>query len=186
MTKKAPSSCLTSYEELPLRHKLMKLFWVLGPAFARWAESHMHEKGLTPQRLRLLWPLIEDGPMMMSALRDELGVTATNITALVDVLEKDGMVTRTPHPTDRRATMIAITPRAEKFLTEHCGEFRDRVADIFSGFSQAEQERFLGFLEKMRKSLIDRNVLEEGEFYPKDQNKTEKKTKTKTKKNPRT
>jgi DNA-binding MarR family transcriptional regulator len=174
--KKKPSTKLPTYETMPVKHKLTKLFWVLGPAFTRWAESHMHEKGLTPQRIRLLWPLIENGPMMMSALRDELGVTATNITALVDVLEKDGMVTRKPHATDRRATMIAITPHAETFLTENCGEFRDRVAGIFSGFTKAEQDQFLELLTKMRNALIERGVLEDGEFCQ-PHNKTQKKKK---------
>ena len=159
---KAPSCAYLA--SMPLPHKLTKLFWVLGPAFTRWAESHMHEKGLTPQRLRLLWPLMENGPMMMSALRDELGVTATNITAMVDVLEKDNMVKRAPHATDRRATMITITPKAEKLLTENCGEFRDRVADIFSGFSKAQQEQLLALLMKMREALIERNVLEDGDL----------------------
>src|ERR1700759_788423 len=115
-------------EPLSTRNKVSKLFWVIGPAFTRWAESHMHTKGLTPQRVRILSPLIHNGPMMMSGLRDELGVSATNITALVDALEKDKMVTRRPHATDRRATLIAITSKAEKLLTENCGEFSGRVA----------------------------------------------------------
>jgi DNA-binding MarR family transcriptional regulator len=165
MVKKKSAPCTSVLEKLPLPQKLTKLFWVLGPAFTRWAESHMHEKGLTPQRIRLMWPLMETGPMMMSALRDELGVTATNITALVDVLEKDGMVTRKPHATDRRATMISITPKAEKMLSENCGEFRDRVAGIFSDFSKTQQEQLLALLLKMREALIERNVLEEGELY---------------------
>lgn len=148
-------------EDMPVSHQLTKLFWVLGPAFTRWAESHMHEKGLTPQRVRLMWPLIENGSMMMSALRDELGVSATNITALVDALEKDKMVTRKPHATDRRATLISITPKAEKMLTENCGEFRDKVAGIFSGLAKAEQQTLLGLLLKMRDALIARDVLEE-------------------------
>jgi DNA-binding MarR family transcriptional regulator len=99
--------------------------------------------------------------MMMSALRDELGVSATNITALVDTLEKDKMVTRKPHRTDRRATMISITPKAEKLLTENCGKFRDQVAEVFSGFTRTEQEQLLTLLFKMREALIAREVLED-------------------------
>jgi len=174
MKKKTAPSCSIVDETLPLSHKLTKLFWVLGPAFTRWAESHMHEKGLTPQRLRLMWPLLENGPMMMSALRDELGVTATNITAMVDVLEKDKMVARKPHPTDRRATMIAITPKAEKLLTENCGEFRDRVAGIFSGFAKTQQEQLFALLMKMREALIERDVLEDGELCQKTASKKKK------------
>jgi DNA-binding MarR family transcriptional regulator len=150
-------------EPMPVDHQLTKLFWVIGPAFTRWAESHMHEKGLTPQRVRLMWPLM-DGPKMMSALRDELGVSATNITALVDALEKDKMVTRKPHATDRRATMIAITPKAEKLMTENCGQFREKVAGIFSDFTKAQQEKLRELLLMVREALIERHVLEDCEL----------------------
>ena len=163
MTKNNKKNPCTA-AELPTRHKLMKLFWVLGPAFTRWAESHMHQKGMTPQRLRLMWPLIENGPMMMSELRDELGVSATNITALVDALEKDKLVVRKAHATDRRATMIAVTAKGEKLLTENCGEFRDQVADIFSGFRKPDQEQFMAYLMQMREVLIQRGFLEECDF----------------------
>jgi len=163
--EQSPNSCLSNEEPLPLKHKLIKLFWVLSPAYTRWAESHMNEKGLTPQRWRLLWPLLAKGPMMMSALRDELGVSATNITALVDALEKEEMVVRTAHDTDRRATMVEITPKAVTLLTENCGEFRNRVSEIFSGFTEGEQEEFFALLLKMRKALIERGVLENCEIH---------------------
>ena len=47
----------------------------------------------------------------MSDLGDELGVTARYVTSLVDGLEKEGLVRRVPHPTDRRATIIESTPK---------------------------------------------------------------------------
>ncbi len=59
----------------------------------------MRRNGQTPQRLRLMAFLFKNGPVKMGDLRNELGVTATGITALVDPLEKEGMVTRKPHKT---------------------------------------------------------------------------------------
>jgi DNA-binding MarR family transcriptional regulator len=119
----------------------------------------MTHKDLTPQRVRLMVPLLENGPMMMSALRDELGVSATSITALVDALEKDGMVKRRAHKTDRRTTMIELTAKAETKLTENCSQFKDQVSTIFSGFSPAEQRQLLGLLEHMREALVEEKIL---------------------------
>lgn len=175
MTNKKPSSlCPTQGEVIPVKHQLTKLFWIISPAFMRWAEFHMHEKGLTPQRVRLMIPLIENGPMMMSELRDELGVSASNITALVDALEKDKMVTRKSHSSDRRATMIAITPKAEKLMKENCSIFRDRVAELFSGMSRKEEEQLLALLLDVRQALIDRNMLEACELFHSPAEKREK------------
>lgn len=157
-------SCSLSDGNSPVRLQLVELFWMLGPAYTRWAESHMDQDRLTPQRLRLLILLLENGPMKMASLRNELGVTATNVTALVDALEKDGMVKRKPHPSDRRATMIEITPSAEKELTGNCGPFKERVSKLFSVFSAAEQKELLGFLNRMKAELIARGILNESDL----------------------
>lgn len=124
----------------------------------------MHQKNLTPQRIRVLVTLTENGPMMMSELRDELGVSASNITMLVDALEREKLVARKSHAKDRRATVIAITPKAEKLMTQNWGVFRDRVAELFSGLTKAKEERLLKLLLEVRTALIKRNVLEECEF----------------------
>ena len=155
-----------SDKAVPLKHQLIELFWTLGPAFTRWAESHMHREEFTPQRLRLMGLLLKNGPMMMCSLGDELGVTATNITALVDALEKDGMVIRKPHPSDRRATMIELTNKAQKQLPENCAALKEKVSELFSDFTQADQERLLRLLSHMREALVDRNILEVSDSCP--------------------
>ena len=161
MTKDSDTSCKLG-EDAPVGHRLIHLFWTLGPAFSRWAESHMDHQGLTPHRMRMLGLLVENGPMMMSSLRDELGVTATNITALVDALEKEGMVARRHHPTDRRATMIGLTSKSAKQLPVSCLKFRNKVAELFADFSHAEQEQLLKLLLRTRAALVKRDILEEG------------------------
>lgn len=148
-------------KSVPLKHKLLHAFWLLGPAFTRWAESHTQSEGLTPQRMRLSELLFDNGPTKMCDLRDELGVTATNITALVDALEKDGMVERIPHPTDRRATLIQLTAKAHKTISFGCTEFKDKVSGLFSEFTVSEQEQLFRLLMKMKDGLVKREVLEE-------------------------
>ncbi len=146
---------------VPVKYKLLHLFTTLGPAFTRWAESHMKDEGLTPQRLRLSELLYDNGPTRMCDLRDELGVTATNITALVDALEKDGMVERIAHPTDRRVTLIQLTAKAHKTISFGCTEFKEKVSALFTDFSAAEQEQFFKLLMKVRAGLVKREILEE-------------------------
>lgn len=162
MEKTSERRCILDMNDnVPVRHQLMKLFWMLGPAFIRWAESILEKDGATPKRMYLMGLLYEYGPMMMSSLKDRLGVTATNVTALVDALEKDGFVKRKPHPTDRRATIIGLTPKADEFLTNSCTPFKDRVSELFSIFSESEQEALLSFLLRMRKELVEKKILDE-------------------------
>lgn len=163
MTRKKPSASHKTIHNVPLKHRLIELFWTLGPAFTRWAESHMHQEGVSPQRVRLMSCLRDHGPMIMSDLCGALGVTATNITALVDALEKEEMVERCSHPTDRRAIVIKITPKAEEWLTKNCKIMKDRVSELFSGFSDQQQTQLIQLLEHMRAALIERDVLEESQ-----------------------
>ena len=164
MEKNAERECILDIQDsAPVRYQLMTLFWMLGPAFIRWAESILEKDGdgATPKRLYLMGLLYEHGPMMMSSLKDRLGVTATNVTALVDALEKDGFVKRKPHPTDRRATIIELTAKAEEFLTNSCTPFKERVSELFLIFSESEQEELLSFLLRMRQELVAKKILEE-------------------------
>ena len=148
-------------EHSATRYQLMKLFWMLGPAYIRWAESFMEKDGITPKRLYLMGILFEHGPMMMSHLKDRLGVTATNITALVDALEKDGLVKRKPHPDDRRATIISLSEKAESCFASKCAPFKDRVSELFLIFSEKEQEELLAYLHRIRKVLVEHKILDE-------------------------
>jgi DNA-binding MarR family transcriptional regulator len=104
---------------------------------------------LTYQRLRILGSLHERGPRIMCDLKKELGVTATNITALVDSLEKDGYVVRREHPTDRRATLIELSGKAKSELSLGCTKHKDRVAELFSDLSDTECREFMRTLEKL-------------------------------------
>src|SRR5436853_1915681 len=47
--------------------------------------------------------------MALSDISNDMDVTAANITVLVHGLEKDGLVTKVPHPTDRRSTWVQLT-----------------------------------------------------------------------------
>lgn len=131
------------------KHRLVELLWSFGPAFQRWSESRMTDKKLSTQRLRILGSLHDRGPRIMCDLKEELGVTATNITALVDSLEADGLVSRRAHPTDRRATVIELSAKAKSELKLGCKAYKDRVAELFSELSESECRDFTRTLEKL-------------------------------------
>lgn len=74
--------------------------------------------GLTPARTHLLWELSHRGPSTQRVLADALDVSARNVTGLVDGLEATGFVTREPHPGDRRATLVTLTPSGAELMAE--------------------------------------------------------------------
>jgi DNA-binding MarR family transcriptional regulator len=69
---------------------------------------------LTMSRAHVLWVLVHQGPVTQRALADSLGVSARTMTGLIDGLVGTGYVTREPHPTDRRATLVTNTKRGAR------------------------------------------------------------------------
>lgn len=72
-------------------------------------EREFEAQQLTRARAELLWRVADSGPLTQSTLSDALQCTPRNVTGLVDALEADGLVRRDPHPSDRRATLVALT-----------------------------------------------------------------------------
>ncbi len=76
-------------------------------------------------------------------------MTATNITSLVDSLEEDGLIVRQAHPSDRRATVIELSGKANSEMALGCTEYKERVATLFAELSETECKEFSKTLEKL-------------------------------------
>lgn len=75
--------------------------------------------GLSSARVRLVGLLHCGGPQTMHVLADALDVSPRNVTALVDGLEAEGFAEREPHPADRRAITVRLTPAGLDWARRH-------------------------------------------------------------------
>src|SRR5271169_3756640 len=87
-------------DNLPI--SLVGALFRLAPRLVELIDLGERDYGLGFARGRVLWSLRESGPVVMRALSQALGVSPRTVTGLVDSLEADGWVTRSPHPNDRR------------------------------------------------------------------------------------
>jgi DNA-binding MarR family transcriptional regulator len=133
--------------------KLAELFPALAHRYVRRLEMLGHRDGVSVPRLRLLGVLHCEGPQIMSALGDRLGVTARNVTALVDALEADGLVRRTPHQTDRRATVVELTPSGMTAATTVLDRIVRKAADLFRSLTEADQRHLIRMTETLLNGL---------------------------------
>jgi DNA-binding MarR family transcriptional regulator len=110
-------------------------------------------EGLTVARTTLLWRLRETGPSTQRALADALGVSARNVTGLVDGLVEAGLVTREPHPTDRRATLVTPTARADELLAGMAAGQAELADQLFGGMSPERLEGLVSGLDEVLERL---------------------------------
>jgi DNA-binding MarR family transcriptional regulator len=112
--------------------------------------------GLTVARAHLLWELLRRGPSTQRALADALGVSARNITGLIDGLVGTGFVTREPHPTDRRATLVSFTERGAGIAAAMSRDQRELTGVLFGDLPAARLDCFLAGLDHVLSRLRDR------------------------------
>jgi len=76
----------------------------------------LEEFGLTFARYEALMLLYfsRAGSLPLGKMGDRLQVHPASVTNLVNGLERDGLVARAPHPSDRRTTLATITPRGRE------------------------------------------------------------------------
>src|SRR5262245_22446838 len=67
------------------------------------------ERGLNTARAEVLYVLQNQGEMVQRQLSQWLHCTPRHVTTLIDTLAAMGLVERRPHPTDRRAVLVALT-----------------------------------------------------------------------------
>jgi DNA-binding MarR family transcriptional regulator len=136
--------------------QLVEAFAALIPNLKGWVESRLERNGVSYARLRLLGMLHYKGPQIMSGLSHGLGVTARNITSLVDALETEGLVRRQPHPVDRRATIIEMTDKGKALGCQMLLPHKEAVAELFRDLSVADQKELLRLIGLVREALEHR------------------------------
>ena len=74
--------------------------------------------GLTPSQSGVLRILVKNGPQSSAELSRALFVTPSNITGIIDRLEKKALVVRNPKKGDRRVCLITLTAEGTQISLE--------------------------------------------------------------------
>ena len=138
----------------PLSKRRLKM-WIRLLGVTRAAESHLREflrvqHDTTLPRFDVMAALYRrrEG-VTMSELSRILLVSNGNATTVVDRLETDGLVRRTPSETDRRTVFVALTPEGlrqfEGLATQHEAE----VSQLFANLSEADLDVLTDILKRM-------------------------------------
>lgn len=110
--------------------------------------DHVRERavtlGLTAAQATALREMT--GPMTMRELAERMSCEPSNTTFVIDKLEKQGLVERRPHPTDRRAKHLVLTAAGSAS--------RERLLELLvqdsplAGLSSEQQRALQSLLEQ--------------------------------------
>jgi DNA-binding MarR family transcriptional regulator len=85
----------------------------------------------------------------MRDIADQVDLPARNLTAVADSLETEHLVRRTPHPTDRRATLLEVTDSGRSAIESAIGPRLMGIDALFDVLSTAEKARLLSELKRL-------------------------------------
>ena len=139
----------SAQNETPSPVEVVGTLMRLMHAIRRGQRMRYGERDLSGPRSRLLAAVAESRPVRMGDLAGRLGLTARTITTLVDALEQEGLIERQADPTDRRATLIDMTPIGCRYYDHVSVGLSELAEQIVGPLSAEEQRRLLDLLSRL-------------------------------------
>ena len=115
--------------------------------------------GLNVTDMKCLDVMTMKGSATPSQLAEQTGLSSGATTAMIDRLEKAGLVERHPHPNDRRGTVLLLTKQAMQKLPLLFESLGNAMLVLISGYSQRELAVLADFFA--RASVLWRDQREE-------------------------
>lgn len=109
--------------------------------------------GYSAAHWRVLLQLVRaDAPLSLGALAERLGFVKSNVTQLIDRMEAEGLVSRLPDPTDRRAVLAQMTE--EGLRRFHTGMQTLNVVDqeLLAEYTPEERAQLVDLLERLTRN----------------------------------
>ena len=122
--------------------------------FRLWRASHtqtaaaLETIGLTPARFAILNFLRARDRAIQQEIGASMGIDPSTMVALIDQLESAGLAKRRPHPNDRRAREVLLTPKGRRTLERGRSLAREVEDDVLRGLGPAERGQLLRLLRQ--------------------------------------
>jgi DNA-binding MarR family transcriptional regulator len=92
--------------------------------------------------------------MKMGDLSRHMMVTNGNITSIADQLEKEGLVVRTKVESDRRSSVLKLTPQGRKIFARMARAHEDWVKGMFDGLPEASRNTLFKALGELKLQVV--------------------------------
>ena len=130
----------------------------LARAYSSFSKESFHNIrtfGLTQPQFAVLDCLGHLGPMPIGELSRKMLVSGGNMTCVVDNLEKEELVMRSPSDHDRRSVVVSLTEKGRALFTDIFPQHAERIRQIADVLDSSEQAELARLLKKLGTSVIE-------------------------------
>jgi len=136
---------------------LSEVFWSVARMLRHRDLETVEPFGITLSQSRALGVLQRHGAMRLSDLAHHLRIAPRSATEVVDALEQRHLLSRSPDPSDRRATLVEVTPDGES-ISRAVRKARLAEGDeLFTVLSADQREVLAGLLQTVRAAADPRH-----------------------------
>lgn len=101
----------------------------------------------------IMCQLADEGPQRLGALATTFGLDPSTITRQVRALEDAGLASRTTDSSDRRASILDLTPEGREVLDSTRARRRGKLYEAMSDWTEEERGQFGRLLERFNTSI---------------------------------
>lgn len=143
--------CETPKDAAPLRLQA-RLFWLLGRA-SKAADAATRDSvadvGLPRGCYGVLASLVEFGPAAQAEIGRRLRIDRSDMVAIINTLEGEGLVARLPDPTDGRRHSVTVTRAGRRVLARFDRAVERAEEAVLSGLAPEERALLLELLQRL-------------------------------------
>ncbi|WP_405003574.1 MarR family winged helix-turn-helix transcriptional regulator [Kitasatospora purpeofusca] len=142
-----PASALQHIQSLPS--------WLVGRVAARGrglVADAIAAEGLKLVQHAVLAATAEYGPVTQADLGRRLSVDPKDMVGILNHLQHEGLVLRSPHPSDRRMNAVTVTPEGTAVLIR-CGALAEAAnAELLAPLTPDERKQLTALLTRLHEA----------------------------------
>jgi len=119
-------------------------------AVARRVEAELNKQGITTIQYGVIRHLCDGQSLSLTELSERLFRSASNMTTLIDRMERDGLVRRLDHAEDRRVTQVQLTTKGAELCASVRPVHRKFLTDLMACFEDEELAQLTTLLQKLK------------------------------------
>jgi DNA-binding MarR family transcriptional regulator len=138
--------------ELPRNGSAAFLLAQLGAYASGQFAKRLEPLGFTPAHAGIFRIIAANPGLSQQELAAKLGMYASRLVAVIDDLEKRGLIERQPSNTDRRLYALHLTKSGTEQLSAIGAIAREHGRDLLDGLSDEERSTLTALLERVAKN----------------------------------
>lgn len=110
-------------------------------------------RGINPAQGRIFFVLWREDGISMKTLAGRTSLQKSTLTSMLDRLEKNDYVSRSPSGRDRRKVIVSLTKKSRALQGAYMRIAKEKTGIFYGGFAEGEMEEFENYLTRILANL---------------------------------